>query len=175
MLKNVLDSFGYDVVNSAKKNLARKKKNASGALSNSLDYELKVSAKKDKFSLAFLMEDYGEELDRGVKGKGGNKADGTAWKKKRISNRSIFTQRKGFTNKRPPHTAFNGWTIRRGIAPRNKKGQFTSRKSLLFAIANSVFHTGIEATNFMTDALNKHIKELPEDLALALFEGIDIN
>ncbi len=74
-LKDTLDSFGYDVTEDAKKNLQRKKKNASKSLSNSLDYKLKVSAKKDKFTLSFFMEEYGEYIDRGVKGAGGTKAD----------------------------------------------------------------------------------------------------
>ena len=78
-LKNTLDSFGFDVVEGAKRNLNRKNKNASKSLSNSLDYKLKVSGKKDKFRLSFLMEDYGEFIDRGVKGKGGKKADGTIY------------------------------------------------------------------------------------------------
>lgn len=174
MLKNVLDSFGYDVVEGAKRNLARKKKNASKSLSNSLDYKLKVSGNKDRFVLSFLMEDHGELIDRGVKGAGGTKADGTAWKKKRISNTSIWKQRGGYKDKKPPASAFSGWTIRRGIAPRNNKGQFTTRKGLMFAIANSVFHTGIEGTNFFTNSLNKELKKLPDDLALEFINEIEL-
>jgi hypothetical protein len=173
-LKDTLDSFGYDVTEDAKKNLQRKKKNASKSLSNSLDYKLKVSAKKDKFTLSFFMEEYGEYIDRGVKGAGGTKADGSKWKKKRISNKSIWKQRGGYTSKKPPIKAFDKWIVRRGIAPRNKKGQFTTRKGLQFAISTAVFHQGIAATEFFTQALNKQLKTLPEELAIAWTNELEL-
>jgi hypothetical protein len=173
-IKNALDSFGFDVVEGAKVNLKRKNKNASKKLSDSLDYNLKVAGNKDKFTLSFLMEDYGEFIDRGVKGAGGNKADGSKWKKKRISNKSIWKQRKGYTDKKPPASAFSGWIVRRGIAPRNNKGQFTTRKGLQFAIANSVYHTGIEASEFFTQPFNKEFKKLPDTLAIAFANELEL-
>ena len=63
--------------------------------------------------------------------------------------------------------AFNGWTIRKGIAPRSKGGQFTKRRGLLFAIATSVFHTGLETTSFFTKPFEKEFKRLPDDLVKA--------
>ena len=172
-IKNALDSFGFDVVEGAKVILRQKNKNASKKLSDSLDYKIKVSGKKDKYSLTFIMEDYGEFIDRGVKGAGGKKADGSTWKKKRISNVSIFKQRTGYKDKRPPASAFSGWIIRRGIAPRNKKGQFTTRKGLLHAIATSVFHTGLETTNFFTKPFEKAFKKLPDELVEAY--GLEVD
>lgn len=183
-IKNALESFAYDVIDKAKRNLS--KKNTSKSLSNSLDYKLKVSGKKDKYTLTFLMEDYGEFIDRGVKGKGGDKADGdkgkegdkadgVKWKLKRISNKSIFknSSQKGYTNKKPPASAFSDWSIRKGIAPRNEKGQFTSRKSLQFALANYVYYTGIEGSNFITNPFNKEFKELPDEVLEGLSLELD--
>ena len=63
--------------------------------------------------------------------------------------------------------AFNGWTIRRGIAPRRKGGQFQKRKGLLFAIANSVYHTGLETTHFLTTPFERYFKDLPDDIVEA--------
>lgn len=159
-VKNALDSFAYDVIEGAKKILKDKDKNTSKKLSNSLDYKLKVS--KNSFNLQFTAEDYWEFIDKGVKGKGGTKADGSQWKKKRVVN-SPFA----YKDKRPPTRVFNDWTVRRGIAPRNKKGQFTSRKGLLIAIANSVYHTGLETTNFMTRPFDKEFKSLPDEVVEA--------
>jgi len=170
-IKQALDNFGYDVTEGGKAILKKKNKNASKKLSNSLDYFVNVS--KNSFQLTITVEDYGEFIDRGVKGVGGTKADGTAWKKKRISNTSLFKQGKGYTNKKPPASAFDGWIVRRSIAPRNKKGQFISRKSLQFAIATSVYHTGIEATNFLSLPFKKEFKELPDELVEAY--GLEVD
>ena len=165
-VKQALDNFAYDFIDSAKKILKQKDKNTSKKLSNSLDYELKVH--KNSFSLSILMEDYGKFVDKGVKGVGGTKADGSKWKQKRV----VQSPYK-FKNKRPPATVFNQWTVRRGIAPRNVKGQFTSRKGLMFAIANSVYHTGLETTNFFTKPFEKEFKELPQELIEAY--GLEVD
>jgi hypothetical protein len=159
-VKQAIDNFWANVISDAKDNL--KKKNASGALSNSLKAE--TIEYKNSFTTSLSMEDYGIYIDQGVKGVGGTKADGTKWKKK-----SVFGSRENFRykNKRPPYMAFNGWSIRRGIAPRTKSGKFQKRKGLLFALANSVYHTGLETTHFLTTPFEYHFKSLPDDIVEA--------
>jgi hypothetical protein len=165
-VKDALDKFGKSVVKQARTQLTKKKKNASKALYNSIQYNLKVS--KNSFELSFSMEDYGTFVDKGVKGVGGTKADGSNWKKKKVVG-SKFK----YTNKKPPASAFNNWTVRKGIAPRSKGGQFTTRKGLQFAIANSVYHTGLETTNFFSRPLDVALKPLPDELAEAYGRDID--
>ena len=160
-LDKILDKFARRVVKESKTALTKKKKNASKSLYNSIGYDLDIH--KNSFHLSFQMEDYGKFIDKGVKGVGGN-----GWKKKKVDN-NLYK----YTNKRPPHEAFNGWTIRRSIAPRNKKGQFTSRKSILFAIANSVYHTGLETTNFFTKPLENALRSLPDEVVNAYALDID--
>ena len=163
MLENVkqsLDTFAKQVVSRAKANLTKNKMNASKALHDSLGYELNVGP--NSFSLKMLAEDYWIYQDKGVKGVGGTKADGTAWKVKKVFD-SPFT----FKTKMPPPSAFNGWVIRRGIAPRSVGGQFTSRKGLMFAIAKSVFHTGIKTTHFWSKPFEEAFKNLPKELVEA--------
>ena len=70
--------------------------------------------------------------------------------------------------------AFNGWSIKKGIAPRNKKGQFTSRKSILFAIANSVYHTGLKTTDFFQDAFYNEIDNVTDDMSNSLALKIEL-
>lgn len=166
LVKSTLDRFGSVVVKESKTALTKKKKNASKSLYNSIDYDLKVS--ENSFELSFSMEDYGTFIDQGVKGKGGKKADGTKWKLKKT-----FGTTFKYKSKKPPISAFNGWTIRRGIAPRNKSGQFTSRRSLLFAISNSVYHTGLETTHFFTKPFEAAFERLPEDLVEAY--GLEVD
>lgn len=166
-VKNALDSFAYDVIEGAKKALNDKNINASKKLSNSLDYSLKVGA--NSFSLSFTMEDYGEFVDKGVRGIGGTRADGTKWKKKRVARDSPYK----YKNKRPPAGVFSDWIVRKGFAPRNKKGQFTSRKGMQFAIANSVYHTGLKTTHFFTTPFNREFKNLPDALVEAYSLEVD--
>lgn len=155
-----LNKFGKYLVKNSRANLTRKKKNASGELYKSIDYNVEVFP--NSFSLEFIMAEHGEYIDAGVKGAGGTKADGSKWKTKRVTNNKFK-----YTNKKPPVSVFSGWSVRRGLAPRDKGGRFTSRKGLQFALANSVFHTGLETTDFYTRPFELGFKKLPEDLAEA--------
>lgn len=163
-----LDFFGTKVVNKSKGNLKRKKKNASGKLIDSISYSTKVS--KNSFEFSFEMEDYWTFVDYGVKGIGGSRKKPNVWgelkyKLKRVTN-SKYKYKKGIQNK-PSSKHFNGWTVRKGIAPRSSGGQFTSRKGLMEAISQSVWHTGIETTSFFTKPFEKEFKRLPNDLVKA--------
>ena len=170
MLDKELKIFGKEVIKNAKANLAKNKiKNSD--LSKSLRYRVKDG------TLTFYMSDYGEFIDAGVKGVGGMKKyengvklnSPKAWKKKKVTNNKFK-----YTNKKPPFMAFNGWSIKNGIAPRNKKGQFMSRKSILFAIANSVYHTGLKTTNFFQDAFYDEIDNVTDRLSDSLALKIEL-
>lgn len=154
-LQKTLDKFGKRVIKGAK----RKVPSTSGKLKKSLRYHAKASKKETSFEFSISMEDYGEFIDRGVKGVGGKKADGTQWKKKKVIN-SPFK----YKNKRPPSRVFSKWSIQKGIAPRTKGGKFANRKGLQFALAESVFRTGLKTTHFLTDPFNKEFKKLPNQL-----------
>ena len=156
MLDKELRKFGRKVVSESKKNL-KKNKISDSNLSKSIKYSVKT--KNNKTSLVFKMNDYWQFVDAGVRGVGGTKADGTKWKLKRVT-----TNKFKYRNKMPPASAFSSWVVRKGIAPRNKKGQFVTRKSMMFAIAKSVYHTGIKTTNFFTDAFYNQIDKVSNDL-----------
>ena len=160
MLDKELRKFGRRVVNESKKNL-KKNKVADSNLAKSMKYSVKT--KDDKTSLVFKMNDYWEYVDAGVRGVGGTKADGTKWKTKKVTNNKFK-----YRNKMPPASAFSSWVVRKGIAPRNAKGQFTTRKSMMFAIAKSVYHTGLKTTNFFTDAFYDKIDTITDELGDAM-------
>jgi len=161
-----LNKFGKFLVQQSRSNLTKKDKNASKELYNSIGYKLDIH--KNSFTFSFEMEDYGEYVDAGVKGVGGTKANGEQWKKKTVTNNKFK-----YRNKRPPASVFNGWVVRRGIAPRSATGQFISRKSLQFAIANSVYHTGLETTNFYSRPFELGFKKLADDVVDAY--GLDLD
>ena len=167
LVDDVLNLFGKRVIKQSRANLTRRKKNASKSLYDSLKY--KIEKKAYKYTLYFEMEDYGKFIDRGVKGVGGTKANGERWKVKKVTNNDFK-----YRNKKPPAKAFDKWIVRRGIAPRTAGGQFASRKSTSFAIANSVYHTGHETTNFFTRPLENEFNKLPNDLLKGFLGDIDL-
>jgi len=173
-LKKIFNKLGSNVVKQSKANLKKKKK-GGGELDKSIRYNLKGNG------IEFTLADYWEYVDAGVKGKGGTRKyekgvklkSPKPWKLKKVTNNK-FKYRKD----KPPFMAFNGWSIRKGIAPRDAKGRFIKRKSLLFAISNIVFHTGIETTHFFTNALDNEIlrlgDEVGEAFALDLIDAMNI-
>ena len=145
-LTKILEKYAQYVVDKSRANLKKGGKNGtsdkSGKLSQSIEYKIV----NDK--VTFLSENYGSFLDQGVKGSKSTYPESSA---------SPFK----YTNKRPPASVFDKWSIKSGIAPRDKKGRFMKRKSLSYIIANSIFKKGIRATEFFTKA---------QEQALPLFE-----
>ena len=143
-LLEALKEFEQKVVQAAKDNLT--KQNTSGELSKSIKGDVKQMP--NSIRVFFEMNEYGFYQDRGVKGtKGGKSLDNFA-----------------YTNKMPPPKAFDKWTVRKGIAPRDVKGKFQSRKGLNFAIARSIFEKGIKPTMFFTKPFEKAYNQLPQEL-----------
>jgi len=165
MLDKELRKFGRKVVSESKKNL-KKNKIKDSDLGKSLKYSVKT--KKGITSLTFKMNDYWEYVDAGVKGVGGEKANGDSWKVKKVTNNKFK-----YRDKKPPAKVFSKWSVKKGLAPRNSKGKFTSRKGMQFAIATSVYHTGLKTTNFFTDAFYNQIDKVSNDLGDALVLEIE--
>ena len=151
--KNILNKFAKYVIKQARTNLTKGKKNSSKQLYDSLDYKLKVG--QNSFGVEFLMEEYGAYQDQGVSGK----------KRK-------FDTPFSFKSKMPPPSSLDKWTVRKGIAPRDKKGRFIKRQSLNFLIARSIFTYGIKPSMFFTKPFEKAFNDLPPELTNAF--AIDI-
>ena len=153
LVSAVLIKFGKYVVQQAKSNLTRQKRNTSGDLYNSISYNIFYS--NNKFSLSFKMADYGEFQDKGVKGAKSTYA-------------SAADSPYKYTNKMPPASAFSQWVVKKGLdGVRNEKGQFVKRKSLQFAIARSIYNKGIPATKFFSTPFGIAFKRLPPDIVAA--------
>jgi len=138
--QRVTNNFARRVVDQAKRNF--KKKNASGKGLKSISFSQK---NKKEIDLSFSMEWYMWFQDQGVQGKEKGRSE------------SGFK----YTNKRPPAKAFDKWSIRRGLAPRDAQGKFMSRQSLNFALANFIYKNGIKPSLFFTKAFEKNFKDFP--------------
>jgi hypothetical protein len=143
-VQKALERFRDHVVSISKRNLTNKQKNSSKKLYNSI--KGKVKANPNSFEIEFTMEDYGVFQDAGVSGT----------KKK-------YNTPYSYKSKMPPVKAFDKWLVRKGIAPRDK-GKFTSRKSLAFLIARSVYRNGIKPSLFFTKPFEAAYKNLPQEL-----------
>jgi len=165
-VQKALDKFGKSVVKEARTQLTKKDKNASKKLYDSISYDVKVF--KNSFAMSFEMEDYGQFINDGVIGTEKNKTKSGGLK---LGSKK-FKYKKGIENK-PSYKHFDKWTVRRGIAPRNKKGQFMSRRGIAEAISWSVWRNGHKTTEFFTRPFEVAFKQLPEELTEAY--GLEVD
>ena len=149
--KKALEKYAKYVIQQSRSNLTKKKNNASKQLYNSLEYRIQG----DKIS--FLSEKYGEYLDKGVKGSKSTYPESSA---------SPFK----YTTKQPPSKVFDKWSIRKGIAPRDKQGRFVSRQSLNFLIARSIKNKGIRATLFFTKPFERGLDLYGDEIVAGYLE-----
>ena len=70
----------------------------------------------------------------------------------------------------PPTKKLDKWVVRRGIAPRDEKGKFLPRKSVLFLIARGIYMNGMKPSLFLTTPFNNMRKQLPIKLSTAFTE-----
>lgn len=161
MLKEALDNFGKYVVQQSRSNLTKKDKNVSKGLYNSLKYETKVS--KNSFELTINMLDYGQFIDKGVKGFSSSaKAPTSPFK---FGSRS---GKKGGLTK-----GIDKWVRARRFQFKDRKtGKFLSYDSTAFLVRRSIWHKGIETTNFLTTPFNRAFKRLPDEVVEAY--GLDV-
>ena len=134
--KKALEKFGKYLVKESRKNLTRKKKNVTNSLYDSLDYEVK--AMPNSFEFDFLMEEYGEWVDKGRK-----------------------------AGKNPPFSPLRKWVQDRRIQFRDNSGRFQTYDQTAWAVVKSIGKKGIEPSNFYTRPFNLGFQKLPDEVAEA--------
>jgi len=149
--EEALEKYAKYVIQQSRSNLTRKGNKASGKLSQSLGY--KIQGIKVKFE----SEEYGVYQDQGVKGAKSTYSE---------SSKSPFR----YTNKMPPSSVFDKWTIKKGIAPRDEQGRFINRKSLNYLIARSIYKKGIRATMFFTKPFERGLDLFGDEIVAGYIE-----
>ena len=153
-IERYLNSFGKQVVNRAKGNL-QKAKGGGTALEGSIRFEVVTDA--DGFSVQFFMSDYGTYVDKGVSG------TKVKQKYKDYLGKVISSPYK-YTTKQPPSRVLDKWVVKKGIAPRDKKGRFLTRKTLTYLIARSIKRKGIKSLSFFQKPLGLGLKQFGGEL-----------
>ena len=134
--QKALDKFGKYLVKESRKNLTRKKKNVTNSLYESLDYDVK--AMPNSFEFDFLMNEYGEWVDKGRK-----------------------------AGKNPPFSPLRKWVQDRRIQFRSNKGKFQTYDQTAWAIVKSIGKKGIPASNFYSRPFNLGYAKLPNEIVEA--------
>jgi len=162
-IERYLNSFGKYIVKQSRTNLTKGKKNVSKELYNSISFKVVTDA--DGFSVQFYMADYGTFIDKGVSG---NKQTRSY---KDYKGQTITSPYK-YTNKQPPSKLLDKWIVKKGIAPRDEKGRFISRKSISFLIARSIKAKGIKSTSFFQRPMQLGLENFSKDFLGSLKEDI---
>ena len=165
--KKSVQIFADIVIAEARKNLG-KSDNQDGKLANSLSS--KVIATDSAFIVKFFMENYGLFQDQGVRGVDSYYAD-------QVTASSPFSYKskggKFGLKGMPPPKAFDKWTVRKGLPPRDKLGRFLPRKTLDFLIARSIFKKGIRATSFFSKPLKEVQLKFGDEFLKAVAKDIE--
>ena len=161
-LERYLNSFGKQVVNRAKGNL-QKAKGGGTNLEKSLSF--KVITDDDGFTVQFFMDSYGTFVDKGVSGTDVRRSF------KDYKGKTISSPYK-YTTKQPPSRVLDKWIVKKGIAPRDEKGRFMSRKSISFLIARSIKRKGIQGISFFQKPLMLGLKQFGKEMLGAVKDDI---
>jgi hypothetical protein len=160
-VRGELEVFKKYIVSQSKSNLTRGKHKVTSKLYKSIKADVKVS--KNSFEFSFNMDDYGEFLDKGVKGKNTS----------RKAPQSPFKFGTGSGKKGGLTQGIDKWVKAKGIQFRDKKiGKFLTYKSTAFLITRSIYSTGMKPTLFFTRPFEVGFNRLDKDLVEAF--GLDI-
>lgn len=161
-LERYLNSFGKQVVNRAKGNLQKTKGG-----NTELEKTIKFSVVKNNgiITVRFKMAAYGKFVDKGVSGTDVKRSFKDYKGKTRTS---LFK----YTTKQPPSRVLDKWIVKKGIAPRDDKGRFISRKSIKFLIARSIKKKGIQGISFFQKPIMLGMKQFGSKFSEAIGEDI---
>ena len=154
--EEILNKFFKELIKQSRSNLTRQKKNASKDLYNSLDYNVKVNP--NSIESDFTMEDYGDFIDKGVKGV--------------ESGKSLAGYR--YKTKRPPVREIKKWMKIKPVKARSKStGRFITQEQGAYLIANAIFKRGLTPTQFYSKPFERLYLKLPQELIEAYGDDLD--
>jgi len=158
---NTLQAFNKYVIQQARTNLTKSNKNVSKKLYDSLKAQTKVNP--NSIENYIEMEQYGQFLDLGVKGKVSSQ---------RAPN-SPFKYGSGTGKKGGLTEGIRGWVKARRFQFKNREtGKFMSYEQTAQLITRSIYLKGTKPTLFFSKPFAKGFESLPDELIKAY--GLDI-
>lgn len=177
-IENQLNSFGQEVVNRARENLRAAGK-GGGNLDRSIEF--KVLPYEKGFTVQFRMANYGEFVDKGVKGAGGEIKSGkhkgtwggrryyTTWQGQRKDSPYQFGSGKGSGS---IYKGIGSFIKKKGLQPRSEGGQYMTTVGLKIAIVKVLWIKGIHGISFFQEALGLYMKTFGKDLLTSVAQDI---
>jgi len=169
-VQKVIEKFRDVVIQQAKSNLSKSKKNNTKELYNSLKGE--IVNEKDYTIVGFEMLNYGMFQDLGVKGADPSKVSKNAKIKGQQAPNSPFS----FKTKRPPSKFLEQWAKQKNFRLRDKKGKFKqgSYKTIGIILSKNIWARGIKPSLFFTKPFESAYKKyIDTDLMKAFSQDID--
>jgi hypothetical protein len=164
-LERYLNSFGKSVVNKSKGILKKKNKVVTGNLLNSIKFKLVNTP--NGVNVEFSMLDYGEFIDKGTSGSQKKRTYVDYEGKRKNSPYSFGKSRDGGLTR-----GLDKWIVMRGIAPRDARGRFISRKSLKFLMARKIYTQGHDGLSFFQKPLQLELRGFASNIGKAVKQDI---
>lgn len=179
-LEKYLNAFGEGIVNKAKGILQRRGK-GGGSLENSIRFEVTESGDGLTQDISFYMENYGKFVDAGVSGAGGVIKSG--------KHKGSYTGEQTFKNYKDAivpspfrygsgkssgsiYKGIGSFIKKKGMQPRNEKGQYQTTVGLKIAIVKVLWTKGIKGVEFFQKPMSLGLKEFKSKLLTEIKEDI---
>ena len=164
-MEKVLKRYASYVIQQARANLTKDGK-GGGDLYKSLTS--KSGENKDELFVQFFMENYGQFVDKGVKGK-------TSTYTQTTRALSQFQYGSGTGPKGGLTKGIDKWLRQKKFQWRDKQGKFMSYKSMRYIIVNSIYNKGLKANMFFSKPFNDGLDKFSNNLLMAFIKDTENN
>jgi len=138
-LSGLLQSFGQDLRDELINSLSKHGITSDSNLAQSINYSVSITPDGGyRFQLSY--DKYGDFLDEGVQGAGGQKADGTSWRNKGAGAPNSFKSKRPRLRGKDATESLEVWANIRGI---NK-----------WAVQESIYRQGIKPRHWFSDVFD---------------------
>jgi len=166
-LGKAIKKYGKYVIQQSKSNLTKQKK-GGGPLYNSLEYKIQdLKELGNPYILDFFFEDYGNYVDKGVRGVNSTYSETRAAM-------SPFQYGSGTGPKGGLTKGIDKWLRQKKFRWRDKLGRYVSYKSMRYLIVQKIYFQGLKASLFFTKPFEAGLNKYNKDIIDGFVKDIDI-